>query len=96
MMEYAIIGLVLAPIWIPLFRFATLLRANEKHWGRSRDWAFAFTFFWTGGLVLLFWASEVPSGIPYGMVILIGWVLLLVSIALDATTVDEIQPPEDQ
>jgi hypothetical protein len=94
-MEYVVLGFLLTPIWLPLLRFAILWRASETRWNRARNWAFAVTLAWSGGGVLFLWASNMPSGIPYGIVLLIGWLLLPVSIVLDMRTDEEVQPPKE-
>lgn len=82
-MKYVVFAILLTPIWFPLVRFAASFFASTKRWNRPHYWAYAVAFVWSGGLVSFFWASKVPSGIPYGVALLVGWFVLLAGFVLD-------------
>ena len=92
-MELLALGLALIPIWVPLLKLAGLKNTSEIPWGRASHFAFAATFVWTGGGISFLWISKVPSGIPYGIVLLIGWIALIVAIVMDVASGNTQRPP---
>lgn len=93
--KYIFLAAALAPIWFPLVRFLATFLLSRKRWNRPCNWAYAITLVWSGGLVWFFWVSRMPSGIPYGIVLLVGWIVLLLAIVLDVSLTEEAQPTQD-
>ncbi|MBI2308651.1 MAG: hypothetical protein HYU78_15290 [Rhodocyclales bacterium] len=93
-MEFIALGLALIPVWVPLLKLASLRNTSEMPWSRPSHFAFAATFVWTGGGISYLWISKVPSGIPYGIVLMIGWIAFLVSIVLDVVSGNAPLPPK--
>ena len=94
-MEYVVLGLVLIPVWVPLLKLASLRNSSEKLWSRSSHFVFAVTSIFTGGGISYLWISKTPSGIPYGIFLLIGWISLVISIVLDVALGNSQLPPRN-
>jgi hypothetical protein len=93
-MEFIVLGLALIPVWVPLIKLASLRNTSEIRWSRPSHFAFAATFVWTGGGISYIWISKMPSGIPYGIVLMIGWIAFIVSIVLDVASGNNPLPPK--
>jgi len=94
-MELLILGIALIPVWVPLLKLASLKNTSEVLWSRPSHHMFAATTLWTGGGTAFLWISQVPSGIPYGVVLMIGWILLIVTIVLDVASGNSPPPPRN-
>ncbi len=71
-----LIVLLMLPAWFPAVRLGYML-SRGKFQIRPFVVLYLLSFSWTLGGVLFSWIAKVPSGIPYGIVLLIAWPLFL-------------------
>jgi len=80
---YAIIAGLMAPLWFPILRLALSFFQSRNRWVPGYVWCYIVAFVWSAGSVGYQWEMQVPSGIGYVLVLLIGWAILLAGMALD-------------
>lgn len=81
--SFVLIAILLTPAWFPTIRLAFLQFRGQL---KMRPFVvfYLLTFFWTVGGISFLWLGKVPSGILYGFVLLIGWLLFLVALLADS------------
>ena len=80
---YAVIAGLMAPVWFPIVRVVLSFFQPRKRWIPAYVWCYIVAFVWAGGGVAYQWKMQVPSGIGYVLVLLIGWFILVSGMALD-------------
>ncbi len=81
--SFVLIGLLLTPAWFSAIRLAFLqFRGRLKF--RSFGVFYLLTFLLTFGGISFLWLVKVPSGIPYGVVLIVGWLLFLFALLADS------------
>lgn len=81
--SFVLIAILLPPVWFSAIRLAFL---QFRGLFKLRPFVvfYLLTFVWTVAGISLLWVVKVPSGIPYGLVILIGWILFLFALLADS------------
>lgn len=79
---FLIVALPLLPAWFPAIRLFQFF-LQRKLQPRTVVWLYALSFLWTAGGVLFLFVIGVPSGIPYGLILLIAWPLLIAAMIAD-------------
>lgn len=81
--SFVLISLLLTPAWFSAIRLAFLQFRGQL---KLRPFVvfYLLTFLLTVGGISFLWLVKVPSGIPYGVVILVGWSLFLLALLADS------------
>ncbi|MDP1862483.1 MAG: hypothetical protein Q8K52_01080 [Thiobacillus sp.] len=81
---YAFIAFLMAPVWFPIVRVVLSFFQPRKRWVLAAYvWYYIVAFVWAVGGVAYQWEIQVPSGIGYFFVLLIGWFILVSGMSLD-------------
>lgn len=83
--DYALIAILMTPVWFPPVRFAISLARKNTTQSQSRPfvWYYVITFIWAGGWVTFQWAIQIPSGIGYGLALFTAWPVMIIGMSKD-------------
>lgn len=79
----ALIAILLTPAWFPAIRLAFLQFRGQLEF-RPFIVLYLLSFVWTVGGISFLWLGKAPSGILYGVVLLIAWLLFIFALLADS------------